>query len=61
MRAIKLPPATIEQYALLSWYEGGGVEGGTREQRLNAARLGYHGYKGQRGLALGKLCPLSAF
>ncbi len=61
MRAMGLHPSTIEQYAVLSWYEGGGPGHGTGEQRLNAALIGYHGYSGQRGLALQGLCPLSAF
>lgn len=65
MRGQGLAWPTIEQFATSNFFAGdaewkfGGH--GTGPQRVTAARRGYYGYNGQRGMYLLALCPFSAW
>jgi hypothetical protein len=65
LRGMRFPWQTVEQFALSNFFAGedhwSPYGHGTRTQRVNAARRGYYGFRGQGGLALLALCPLSAF
>lgn len=65
MRGAGLPPSTMQQFANANFFNGDPrwsyVGHGTGPQRMSAAMRGYHGYRGQTGLALQSVCPFSAF
>ena len=65
LKGMGLPWQTVEQFASSNFEAGDdywSIHGhGTRVQRVNAARRGYYGYRGQRGRNLIRLCPPSAF